>query len=151
MQQIYVSCCGDYLNFKILQTKLGKVVYITLIINIESEILYYWFCAFKTVKLIWHKMFCLISTLTNYTVLLLPVILSAFNLIHWTQLKVSNIFWIFDFHMVVQHHILGEVEIFVTCSDAYSLVFIDRNVISEQKEQEKKNTAVKLQKDSKHI
>jgi len=39
----------------------------------------------------------------------------------------------------------------VTCSDAYSLVFIDRNVISEQKEQEKKNTAVKLQKDSKHI
>ena len=30
-------------------------------------------------------------------------------------------------------------------------VFIDRNVISEQREQKKKNTAVKLQKYSKHI
>jgi len=31
------------------------------------------------------------------------------------------------------------------------VVFIDRNVISEQRKQEKKNTAVKLQKYSKHI
>jgi len=34
---------------------------------------------------------------------------------------------------------------------AVVVIFIDRNVISEQREQEKKNTAVKLQKYSKHI
>ena len=31
-------------------------------------------------------------------------------------IKISNIFWIFNFHKVVQQHIAGEVEIFVMCT-----------------------------------